>query len=84
MTKTETSIRNYYSRNRKAGQWLALGQIVENLDIAPADLTDTLRAMYRSEDVSLIAEEKQGALTAAARAAAVLIGGRPVHLLAIG
>lgn len=84
MTKTETSIRSYYTRNRKAGQWLALGQIVANLDIAPIDLQDTLRAMYRNSDVSLIAEENQKALTAENRAAAILIGGQPVHLLAIG
>ncbi len=42
-----------------------------------------LHALYRTPEVSLIPEENQKVLTAADRAAAVVIGDQNKHLIAI-
>jgi hypothetical protein len=48
----------------------------EEVDVA-------LHALYRTPEVSLIPEENQKGLTAADRAAAVVIGDQNKHLIAI-
>ncbi|WP_442932910.1 hypothetical protein [Mycobacterium kyogaense] len=67
----------------RPGGWVPLRRLRAELD-APRDAVDAaLAALHRSPGVSVIPEENQKQLTDEDRAAAVLIGDRPKHLIAI-
>ena len=80
-TAAAATIRSYYARNARKGQWVALADLAENLDIA--DMAGALRELYRAGDVNIIAEENQRFLTDRQREHAVQLFGRKVHLLSI-
>ncbi|MBX7452167.1 hypothetical protein GR927_29615 [Mycolicibacterium sp. 3033] len=67
----------------RPGGWVPLRRLRAELD-APRDAVDAaLAALHRTPGVSVIPEENQKQLTDEDRAAAVLIGDRPKHLIAI-
>ncbi|WP_163727376.1 hypothetical protein [Mycolicibacterium psychrotolerans] len=67
----------------RPGGWVPLRRLRAELD-APRDAVDAaLVALHRTPGVSVIPEENQKTLTDEDRAAAVLIGDRPKHLIAI-
>lgn len=76
--------RAYESHASRKGSWVTLRDIRSALtDIPKPKLDRALGDMYRSDDVSLIAEENQKALEDSVRSAAITIAGQPVHLIAI-
>lgn len=67
----------------RPGGWVPLRRLRAELD-APRDAVDAaLATLHRTPGVSVIPEENQKQLTDEDRAAAVLIGDRPKHLIAI-
>lgn len=67
----------------RPGGWVPLRRLRAELD-APRDAVDAaLTVLHRTPGVSVIPEENQKQLTDEDRAAAVLIGDRPKHLIAI-
>lgn len=67
----------------RPGGWVPLRRLRAELDV-PRDAVDAaLAALHRTPGVSVIPEENQKQLTDEDRAAAVLIGDRPKHLIAI-
>ncbi|WP_111512593.1 hypothetical protein [Mycobacterium kyogaense] len=67
----------------RPGGWVPLRRLRAELDV-PRDAVDAaLTTLHRTPGVSVIPEENQKQLTDEDRAAAVLIGDRPKHLIAI-
>ncbi|GIJ46995.1 hypothetical protein Val02_38810 [Virgisporangium aliadipatigenens] len=81
----ELSVRRAYRElARPAGSWVGLADLRERLvDVPRRDLDGVLRLMSRFPDVSLEEETNQKALTPRSREAAVRIGDRDQHALAI-
>jgi len=67
----------------RPGGWVPLARLRAAVDLPRDDVDAALRALHRTPGVSVIPEENQKTLTAEDRAAAVLIGDRPKHLIAI-
>lgn len=67
----------------RPGGWVSLTRLRAELDAPRADVDAALVALHRTPGVSVIPEENQKTLTAEDRAAAVVIGDRPKHLIAI-
>lgn len=81
---TEDRIRSAYHRlAARPGGWVALSRLRAELDASREDVDAALKSLFRTAGVSLIPEENQKTLTDADRAAAVVIGDRPKHLIAI-
>ncbi|MEW5812464.1 MAG: hypothetical protein AB1925_23815 [Actinomycetota bacterium] len=73
----------YTALASRPGGWVPLRRLRAELD-APREAVDAaLAALHRTPGVSVIPEENQKQLTEEDRAAAVLIGDRPKHLIAI-
>jgi hypothetical protein len=81
----EQAIRRAYRKAAKpAGSWVGLADIREELpDVAQREVDGVLRLMARMPGVQIEEETNQKALTQRDRAAAVHIGGRDQHVLAI-
>jgi hypothetical protein len=67
----------------RPGAWVPLARLRAALDLPRDDVDAALTALHRTPGVSVIPEENQKTLTAEDRAAAVVIGDRPKHLIAI-
>ncbi len=67
----------------RPGGWVSLTRLRAELDAPRADVDAALVALHRTPGVSVIPEENQKTLTEQDRAAAVVIGDRPKHLIAI-
>lgn len=80
----ENRIRSVYHRlTARPGGWVRLVELRTELDDARSDVDAALVALHRTPGVSVIPEEDQKKLTPEDRAAAVVIGDRPKHLIAI-
>lgn len=81
----EGRVRDAYKQlASRPGAWVGLAELRPLLgDAAKADVDLVLKAMDRLSDVSVVPEENQKTLTGEDRAAAVRIGGRDNHLIAI-
>lgn len=81
----ETRIhRAYSSLADRPGGWVGLRRLREALpDVTRAELDEELLRLYRDPRVSLIPEENQKTLTSADRDAAVRIGDKDNHVIAI-
>ncbi|GFM16313.1 MULTISPECIES: hypothetical protein [Mycobacteriaceae] len=80
----EDRVRVAYARLApRPGGWVRLAELRAALDDARGDVDTALTALSRAPGVSVIPEEDQKKLTPDDRAAAVLIGDRPKHLIAI-
>ncbi|CAN5220678.1 hypothetical protein BH09ACT8_BH09ACT8_24070 [soil metagenome] len=81
----EDRVRNaYVGLAARAGGWVDLVRLRAELpDVPKSDLDAALTRMYRIPGVSLIPEENQKTLTPDDHAAAVTIGGKAAHLMAI-
>lgn len=65
--------------------WVSIGDIRRKLDDVPrSDLDAALRRLEQAADVNIVPESNQKTLSEDERAAAVIIGDQPKHLLAIG
>lgn len=73
----------YRDLAERPGGWVPLTKLRAELDVPRADLDAALRTLHRTPGVSVIPQEDQKVLTAEDRAAAVVIGDRPKHLIAI-
>ncbi|MDZ4267505.1 MAG: hypothetical protein U1D00_17750 [Mycobacterium sp.] len=81
---TEDRIRDVYRRLApRPGGWVSLTLLRAELEVPRADVDAALAALHRAPGVSVIPQEDQKVLTAEDRAAAVVIGDRPKHLIAI-
>ncbi|MGB3355635.1 MAG: J domain-containing protein [Mycobacterium sp.] len=81
---TEDRIRDAYRRLApRPGGWVSLTRLRAELEVPRADVDAALTALHRAPGVSVIPQEDQKVLTAEDRAAAVVIGDRPKHLIAI-
>lgn len=81
---TEDRIRFAYDRLApRPGEWVPLTRLRAALDDPRAAVDTALVTLHRSPGVSVIPQEDQKVLTAEDRAAAVVIGDRPKHLIAI-
>lgn len=91
--RAERHVRQVYAELRAQNdrpdlfEWVSLTRLRAELDargMSRAEQDDALRAMMReAEDVNLVPENNQKALTDADRAAAIRLGGQDKHLLAI-
>ena len=81
----ETQVRAAYVKlAARAGGWVDLARLRAELpDVSKSELDDALTRMQRKPDVNLIPEENQKTLTDRDHAAAVEIGNRARHLIAI-
>ena len=81
----ELEIRRAYRRHAdSAGSWVGLADIRAELgDLPKRDVDGVLRLMARMSGVEIEEETNQKALTARDRSAAVVIGDRDQHVLAI-
>ena len=81
----ETQVRAaYVALAARAGGWVDLVRLRSELpDVSRRELDDALTTMQRKPDVSLIPEENQKTLTDDDHAAAIDIGNRARHLIAI-
>jgi hypothetical protein len=81
----ESQVRAAYVKlAARAGGWVDLVRLRAELpDVSKSELDDALTQMQRTPDVSLIPEENQKTLTDEDHAAAVEIGNRARHLIAI-
>jgi len=80
----EDRIRSAYRElASRPGGWVPLARLRAAVALPRDDVDAALRALHRAPGVSVIPEENQKTLTAEDRAAAVLIGDRPKHLIAI-
>jgi hypothetical protein len=81
----EGRIRDAYDAlTPRPGGWVSLTHLRTKLPDTPrAEVDAALHTLFRAAGVSLIPEENQKVLTAADRAAAVVIGDENKHLLAI-
>ncbi|VEG51832.1 Uncharacterised protein [Mycolicibacterium aurum] len=81
---TEDRIRDAYGRLApRPGGWVSLTRLRAELDVPRTDVDAALVALHRAPGVSVIPQEDQKVLTAEDRAAAVVIGDRAKHLIAI-
>lgn len=81
---TEDRIREVYGRlTPRPGAWVSLTRLRAELDDPRADVDAALVALHRTPGISVIPQDDQKVLTAEDRAAAVVIGDRPKHLIAI-
>lgn len=81
---TEDRIRDAYGRlTPRPGAWVSLTTLRAELDDPRADVDAALVALHRTPGISVIPQDDQKVLTAEDRAAAVIIGDRPKHLIAI-
>ncbi|MCD0452886.1 hypothetical protein LO762_27435 [Actinocorallia sp. API 0066] len=83
--RVEELVRAAYRKvAERPGSWVLLTEVRPLLADAPRDLVDeTLRLMARGDDVHIVPEADQKTLTRADWDAAVRIGGKSKHLLAI-
>ena len=80
----EDRVRVAYARlTPRPGGWVRLAELRAALDDVRGDVDTALTALSRAPGVSVIPEEDQKKLTPDDRAAAVMIGDRPKHLIAI-
>jgi len=80
----EDRVRAAYARLApRPGGWVRLAELRAALGDARGDVDTALTALSRAPGVSVIPEEDQKKLTPDDRAAAVMIGDRPKHLIAI-
>ena len=80
----EDRVRVAYARLApRPGGWVRLAELRAVLGDARGDVDTALTALSRAPGVSVIPEEDQKKLTPDDRAAAVMIGDRPKHLIAI-
>ena len=80
----EDRVRVAYARlTPRPGGWVRLAELRAVLGDARGDVDTALTALSRAPGVSVIPEEDQKKLTPDDRAAAVMIGDRPKHLIAI-
>jgi hypothetical protein len=80
----EDRIRDAYATLApRPGGWVPLTRLRAEVDAPRAEVDAALRALHRAPGVSVIPEENQKTLTDDDRAAAVVIGDRPKHLIAI-
>lgn len=80
----EDRIRTAYTRLApRPGGWVPLTRLRAEVDAPRADVDAALVALHRTPGVAVIPQEDQNLLTAEDRAAAVVIGDRPKHLIAI-
>lgn len=80
----EDRIRAAYTKlAARPGGWVPLTRLRAELGDTRADVDAALVTLHRTPGVSVIPEEDQKLLTAEDRAAAVVIGDRPKHLIAI-
>lgn len=80
----EDRIRGAYARLApRPGGWVRLAELRAALEDPRGDVDTALTALSRAPGVSVIPEEDQKKLTPDDRAAAVIIGDRPKHLIAI-
>ena len=80
----EDRVRAAYTRLApRPGGWVRLSRLRAELDDPRGDVDGALTALHGSPGISVIPEEDQKELTAEDRAAAVVIGDRPKHLIAI-
>ena len=84
-TTIEGRIRHAYATlTPRPGGWVSLTSLrTELADESRSEVDAALYTLYRTSGVSLIPEENQKVLTAADRAAAVVIGDEKKHLIAI-
>lgn len=81
---TEDRIRAAYRRlAMRPGGWVSLTALRAELTDSRADVDAALVTLHRTPGVSVIPQEDQKVLTAQDRAAAVVIGDRPKHLIAM-
>jgi hypothetical protein len=82
----EAAVRAAYAEVAAApGEWVGLADLRRRLAGVPREEVDaTLDQMFGTPGVRLVPEDDQKSLTARDRAAAVRIGAKDVHLLAIG
>jgi len=80
----EDRVRVAYARlTPRPGGWVRLAELRAALEDPRGDVDTALTALSRAPGVSVIPEEDQKKLTPDDRAAAVMIGDRPKHLIAI-
>ena len=80
----EDRVRAAYARLApRPGGWVRLAELRAALEDPRGDVDTALTALSRAPGVSVIPEEDQKKLTPDDRAAAVMIGDRPKHLIAI-
>lgn len=83
-TGTVERVRAAYLRIAAPGAWVALHRLRAALpDLPRAELDDALRELYPEPGVHIVAEDNLKALTAEDRAAALHLGGRPLHAIRI-
>ncbi|MET9328448.1 hypothetical protein [Tsukamurella sp. NPDC003166] len=81
---TVERVRAAYRRIAAPGAWVALYRLRAALpDLPRAELDDALRDLYPEPGVHIVAEDNLKALTAEDRAAALHLGGRPLHAIRI-
>lgn len=81
---TVEQVRGAYARIATPGAWVGLKDLRAALPDVPRDLLDdALRALYPEHGVHIVAEDNLKALTADDRAAALQLGGRPLHAIRI-
>lgn len=77
-------VRATYARIVPPGAWVGLAALRAALPGVPRDsLDDALRVLYPQRGVHIVAEDNLKALTADDRAAALQLGGRPLHAIRI-
>lgn len=82
--RTEDRIRAAYARlAARPGGWVSLTALRAELDVPRAEVDAALAVLHRTPGVSVIPQEDQKLLTPEDRDAAVIIGDRPKHLIAI-
>jgi hypothetical protein len=74
----------YHHLATEAGAWVSIADLRSALhDFDRDDLDDTLRELERDDDVSIVPESNQKALTEADRGSALWIGGQYRHAISI-
>ncbi|WP_248489432.1 hypothetical protein [Tsukamurella sp. PLM1] len=77
-------VRAAYLRIAAPGAWVALARLRAALPGVPRDtVDDALRELYPEPGVHIVAEDNLKALTSEDRAAALHLGGRPLHAIRI-
>lgn len=76
-------IRRAYGSRALAGAYIAIADVRDSLDLTDEQAAAGFTHLYRTDAADLIPNSQQGDITDRDRAAAVLIGGQPRHLIAI-